>query len=156
MKEIHPRATELNRTIETHSPTVLHLLSGKGRSIYFPRSGILAQGAEAAGCAINATIGTALEEDGSPLRLNAIAKHLNLKPEEAFPYAPSPGLPALRDRWAERLLEKNPTLGQKPISRPLVCQAITHGLSLLGALFVDPGDILLHPDLFWGNYRLVF
>ncbi|HDP94869.1 MAG TPA: aminotransferase class I/II-fold pyridoxal phosphate-dependent enzyme [Candidatus Aminicenantes bacterium] len=156
MKEIHPRATELNRTIETHSPTVLHLLSGKGRSIYFPRSGILAQGAEAAGCAINATIGTALEEDGSPLRLQTIAKHLNLKPEEAFPYAPSPGLPALRDRWAQRLLEKNPTLAEKPISRPLVCQAITHGLSLLGALFVDPGDIVLHPDLFWGNYRLVF
>lgn len=156
MKEIHPRATELNRIIETHSPTVLHLLSGKGRSIYFPRSGILAQGAEAADCGINATIGTALEEDGSPLRLNAIARHLNLKPQEAFPYAPSPGLPALRDRWAERLLEKNPSLAGKAVSRPLLCQAITHGLSLLGALFVDPGDILLHPDLFWGNYRLVF
>lgn len=156
MKDIHPRAKELNRTIEAVSPTVLHLLSEKGRSIYFPRSGILAQGAEAAHCSINATIGTALEEDGSPLRLEAVAKHLNLKPQEAFPYAPSPGLPALRDRWAERMLEKNPSLSGKAISRPLVCQAITHGLSLVGALFVDPQDLVLHPDLFWGNYRLVF
>lgn len=156
MIRMNPRAEALNRTIQNESETVLHLLSRKGRSIYFPRSGLLAQGAEAADCTINATIGTALAEDGTPLRLDTIDKHLDLKPAEVFPYAPSPGLPALRDRWGERLREKNPSLAGKSISRPLVCQAITHGLSLLGGLFVDPGDTLLHPDLFWGNYRLVF
>jgi len=156
MTPMNPRAEALNKTIESQSKTVMHLLSRKGRSIYFPRSGLLAQGAEAAGCAINATIGTALEEDGSPLRLETIAGHLNLDPEEVFPYAPSSGIPALRERWARRMVEKNPSLEGKSISNPLVCQAITHGLSLIGAMFVDPGDAILHPDLFWGNYRLVF
>ena len=34
--------------------------------------------------------------------------------------------------------------------------AITHGLSLVGELFVDPGDAILMPDKLWGNYRLTF
>ncbi len=156
MSVISPRAEELNRTIQSISPAVYHLLSGKGRSIYFPASGIIAQGNEARSCDINATIGTALEEDGSPVRLTAIADRVDLPPTEVFPYAPSAGVGALRDRWLLRMREKNPSLEGKPVSRPLVCQAITHGLSLLGSLFIDPGDAVLHPHLFWGNYNLVF
>ena len=34
--------------------------------------------------------------------------------------------------------------------------AITHGLALVGDLFVDPGDRVLIPDMLWDNYALNF
>jgi aspartate/methionine/tyrosine aminotransferase len=37
-----------------------------------------------------------------------------------------------------------------------VTSAITHGLALVGDLFVDPGDCILLPDKLWGNYRLTY
>jgi hypothetical protein len=43
------------------------MLSPKGQRAYFPSRGILGQRAEAKDATINATIGTAFEEDGSPL-----------------------------------------------------------------------------------------
>ena len=39
---------------------------------------------------------------------------------------------------------------------PIVTSAITHGLSLVGDLFVDPGDRIVLPDKLWGNYRLTY
>jgi aspartate/methionine/tyrosine aminotransferase len=38
----------------------------------------------------------------------------------------------------------------------MVTNAITHGLSLVGDLFVDEGDVIILPDKLWGNYRLIF
>ena len=43
MAFINPQAEELNRIIQTQSQTVYELLSPKGKAIYFPRKGILAQ-----------------------------------------------------------------------------------------------------------------
>jgi len=40
--------------------------------------------------------------------------------------------------------------------KPIVTSALTHGLSLVGDLFVDPGDLLLLPDKLWGNYRFTY
>jgi aspartate/methionine/tyrosine aminotransferase len=37
-----------------------------------------------------------------------------------------------------------------------VTNGLTHGLSLTGDLFVDPGDTMVLPDKLWGNYRLIF
>jgi aspartate/methionine/tyrosine aminotransferase len=54
------------------------------------------------------------------------------------------------------LLGKNPGLAGKPIGTPVVCAALTHGLSLAGYLFCDHGDAVLIPDLYWENYDLVF
>ena len=34
--------------------------------------------------------------------------------------------------------------------------ALTHGLALVGDLFVDAGDVILLPDKLWGNYRLTY
>ena len=59
MAILNPQAEELNRIIKTHSPTVYELLSKKGKAIYFPKKGILAQGQAAKDKEINATIGTA-------------------------------------------------------------------------------------------------
>ncbi|RMD75759.1 MAG: aminotransferase class I/II-fold pyridoxal phosphate-dependent enzyme [Lentisphaerae bacterium] len=54
------------------------------------------------------------------------------------------------------LVEKNPSLAGKSFSIPVVTQALTHGLHLAGKMFLNPGEALLLPDLFWGNYRLLF
>ena len=49
-----------------------------------------------------------------------------------------------------------PLLKGKHFSQPIVTSAITHGLALVGDLFVDEGDVIVLPDKLWGNYRLIF
>jgi aspartate/methionine/tyrosine aminotransferase len=152
---MNPQAEELNETIKKTSPTIFELLSEKGKAIFFPAKGILAQAADAKGKKINATIGIALEEDGSPMRLNSIAKRVDLDPKEVFPYAPSFGKKDLREKWQKMIFEKNPSLKGKEISLPVTTNALTHGLSMLGYLFLDPGEKIIMPDLFWGNYKMI-
>lgn len=156
MANTNPQAVELNATIAAHAPAVLDMLSARGRDIFFPSKGILGQSAEAKGKRINATIGIALEDDGSPLRLGCLANQVTLDPKDAFPYAPSFGKPELRELWRDRIYRKNPSLGDAPVSKPVVTCALTHALSMCGYLFLDAGDKLYSPELFWGNYRLVF
>jgi len=155
-ERLDAQAAELNGAIEAANPAVAAMLSARGRKIYFPKLGILSQSAEARGKAINATIGTALEEDGAPLCLPSLASQLNLPKGAAFPYAPSPGVPELRQQWGAMQLEKNPGLRGKTFSQPLVTCALTHGLSMAAYLFCDDGDVLISPDLYWENYDLIF
>ncbi len=150
---MHPLAKELDARL---TPAVRAMLSRRGRAIFFPSKGILGQAAEAKGRAINATIGIALDEDGGPMRLPGLEDRVGIAAADAFPYAPSYGKPALRARWRELIREKNPSLGETPISSPVVTNALTHALSVAGYLFLDEGDALVLPDLFWGNYRLIF
>lgn len=153
---IAPLAAELNADIAAINPHVFACLSQKGREAFFPSRGILAQAADARGKGINATIGVALEDDGGPLALECVGDQLNLPVGDAVLYAPSYGKPALRDRWRSMIYGKNPSLGDTVISRPVVTSALTHGLSIAGQLFLDPGDRLICTDLFWGNYKLIF
>ena len=153
---MNAQAVELNTILEKEGSTALQLLSKRGKNIFFPRKGLVAQGLEAKGKAINASIGEAKEEDGSPLRLAPLASKILLPPADVFTYAPSFGKPPLRDVWKELIRQKNPSLGNTSISRPVVTNAITHGLAVAGYLFVDEGDEILLPDLYWGNYRLIF
>lgn len=153
---IHPQAQQLNDVIAMHQPAVLSLLSRRGKAIYFPSKGLVAQGAEAKGKKINATIGMAFGDDRRPLALPSIASQVNLSPEEVFPYAPSAGIPELRQRWKTELVEKNPDLAGQTFSLPVITNALTHALSMAGYLFLDPGDEILLPDRYYGNYNLVF
>lgn len=153
--ELNQQAIELNEIIKRNSKSVYELLSDRGRSIYFPKEGILSQSAEAKGKRIDATIGIALENDGSPMRLKSIAKKIKLKPEEVFPYAPSFGKAELRKKWKEMIYKKNPSL-KAEISLPIVTNAVTHGLSMIGYMFLNERDSIIMPDLFWENYSLVF
>jgi len=155
--KLNPLASELNQRLAEAAPEVLSLLSALGRRLYFPK-GILAQTAEAKQKAhrFDATIGIATE-GGQPMYLPSLAAHLvDVDPREAFAYAPPAGQPALRERWREKILAENPSLRGKAFGLPIVTSAITHGLSLVGDLFVDPGDRLLMPDKLWGNYRLTY
>lgn len=152
---LNPLAEDLNRTLSADGASVYSMLSQKGKAIFFPSKGILGQGGEAKGKEINATIGTALEDDGTPLVLPSVQKSLNL-PKNAFLYAPSFGNPDLRDAWKAQILRKNPGLAGKNFSRPVVSSALTHAISIAGYLFLDPGEKVIIPDLYWDNYELVF
>ena len=144
-------AIGLNKTLGAAAA----FLSPAGRRLYFPYGGILGQGAEAKTCGINATIGMAFEEDGSPLVMDCFKKGLNLD-KKAFLYAGSFGLPKLREQWKAMELKKNPSLKGKNFSNPVVTNALTHGIRICAELFAGPADTLVTPDLFWDNYELVF
>jgi aspartate/methionine/tyrosine aminotransferase len=151
-----PQAAALNTAIRDANPAVERMLAERGRGIFFPKLGVLSQGAEAAGKDINATVGIALEDDGSPVALPSVARSLTLPLGEAFPYAPSPGRADIRKRWREMMLQKNPGLAGQAFGQPVVTAALTHGLSMAGYLFCDPGDRVILPDLYWENYDLIF
>ena len=150
------QAEKLNRVIQSANPAVFEMFSKRGKAIFFPKLGILSQSAEAAGKEINATIGIALEDDATPMRLTCVEQNITLPPANAFTYAPSSGRADIRALWKEMLARKNPSLAGKPTSLPIVTQALTHGLSVCGYLFCDRGDRLIVPDLYWENYDLLF
>lgn len=154
-KPLNPLAVELNKTLSQGQSVITSLLSERGLRAYFPHHGILGQGAEAKGTEINATIGTAKEDDGSPLCYSILKDKYSL-PKQVFLYAPSFGVMALRKRWSEMQLEKNPSLDGKTISLPVVTSALTHALFLAGQLVVGHGEKVIIPDLFWDNYDLIF
>ena len=153
---MNPQAESLNKVMKDENPSVYSLLSRKGREIFFPSRGILAQGQDARNKKINATIGMAMEDGGAPMGLDSISRYVDLSPEEVFPYAPSSGLPGLKEIWKGIMIEKNPSLSDKAVSKPVICNALTHGLNMCGYLFVDPEEEIILPDLYWGNYNLVF
>jgi aspartate/methionine/tyrosine aminotransferase len=154
---MNPLAKTLNETIQNRSPEVFELLSERGRALYFPR-GILSQTAEAREKAhrYNATIGEATEGDG-PMALPSVTASLSgISPSDALRYAPAPGKPELRRAWREKMLAENPSLRDRTFGLPIVTSAITHGLALVGDLFVGEGDRIVLPDKLWGNYRLTY
>ncbi|MBO5751547.1 MAG: aminotransferase class I/II-fold pyridoxal phosphate-dependent enzyme [Kiritimatiellae bacterium] len=144
-------AKQLNKTLGVAAS----FLSSAGKRMYFPYHGILGQGAEAKGCEINATIGMAFEEDGTPLVMDCFAKNVPLG-RKAFLYAGSFGVPDLRNKWKALQVEKNPSLSKVQFSNPVVTNALTHGLRVTAELFANPSDELVVPDLFWDNYELIF
>lgn len=153
---LHPLAEAANAALAKDTPVVLDLLSERGKRLFFPAKGILAQGAEAKQKAsfANATVGIATE-GGQPMHLACINQYYNnLKPAEIYDYAPSFGRPDLRQAWAAKQRAETPSLGDHPTSLPVVTNALTHGLSLVGDLFLDPGDEALSSDLMWENYNL--
>jgi aspartate/methionine/tyrosine aminotransferase len=154
---MNPLAVELNDAIKKENIHVYEMLSEVGKNLFFPK-GILTQGAEAKEKAhrFNATIGMATEK-GRTMHLPSVMSLLKgIEPEEALTYAPSFGIMPLRKAWKEVMIEKNPGLSKARISLPVVTHALTHGLSILADMWVDPGDVILLPDKTWGNYSLIF
>jgi aspartate/methionine/tyrosine aminotransferase len=153
--------TELANALNSNlgSCIAFRVLSERGKKIYFPHKGILGQSAEAKGTEINATIGTAFEDDGAPLMLPTVKKAFAL-PGNAinagFLYQPSFGKAQLRKKWAEMLLKKNRNLQGIKFSEPVVTAALTHALSVSASLFLNSGDTIIIPDLYWDNYDLLF
>jgi len=153
---VNALAKELNEIIAKENPVVLDMLSDLGKNLFMPK-GIVTQSAEAKDKAhkYNVTIGIATDENG-PMFLDSVYQcFTDMTPAELFPYAPSSGKPELRKRWLEKIKHDNPSLSAGT-SLPVVTNALTHGLKLIGDMFLDKGDTLVLPDKFWGNYRLTF
>ncbi len=154
---MNPIARELNKTINGSNPHIFEMLSSMGKELFFPK-GILSQSAEAKQKAdkINATIGIAKEGD-HVLSLSSITKFIQgIEPDDYLPYAPSFGIPELRKKWRESIYLKNSSLGDVEISLPVVTSGITHGVSLLSDMWIDAGDVVILPDMMWGNYNMTF
>ncbi len=155
---MNPLAQQLNETIERENPHVYAMLSTLGKSIYFPKEGIISQSAEAKAKAkkYNATIGIAME-DGAPMHLSVIQDTLaSYAPKDLYPYAPPEGKPELREAWRKKMIEDTPSLEGKTFGKPIVTNALTHGLSIVADLFADSGDSVIIPDKNWENYELTF
>ena len=154
MKEL---AIELNNILK--DSCVYDLLGKKGKNMYFPK-GIVAQSAEAGEKAkrYNATVGLA-QEKGEPFCLSDIYSSFVpgvLSKKEIFSYAPGGGDKELRAMWKKAMVEKNPTLEGKLPSTPIVTGGLTHTISIIATLFMDEGDEVVCPDLYWDNYQLIF
>ena len=154
---MNPLAKELNEIIKKANTPAYEMLSDVGKNLYFPK-GILSQSAEAKEKAyrFNATIGMATEKGRTMHLPSVMAMVSGLQPEESLTYAPSFGILPLREVWKKAIFKKNPTLTGKEISLPVVTNAITHGLSVVADMWVDPGDTIIVPDKLWGNYNIIF
>ncbi len=151
---LNPLAQELNDLLKGTSAEFL--FSDLGKRIYFPR-GIIAQGGEAKQKAsvANGTVGTTVV-NGKPAILPSIHKWApELTSSELVAYAPTAGIPALREAWKQKQIKKNPLLANKKTSLPVVVPGLTAGLSYAFDLFVDNTKPILAPNPSWDNYVLI-
>jgi len=153
---MNPIAIQLNNIIDKGNPYVMGMLSKIGKNLFFPK-GILSQSAEAKEKAykINATIGIAKEQGRTMHFASVVSSIKEIRPRESLTYAPSFGISALRKIWHKSQFEKNPSLSGKSISMPVVTCGITHAISVFADVWVDPGDVIILPDMMWGNYNLI-
>ena len=153
---MNPIARDLNSVVEAGNPYLFAMLSDIGKNLFFPK-GILSQSAEAKEKAhnINATIGIA-KEAGHTMKLDSVAAFVNDIPASQYlTYAPSFGIPDLRHAWKKSLFEKNASLAGKTISLPVATNGITHGIAIFADVWLDPGDVVILPEMMWGNYNLI-
>ena len=153
---MNPIAQSLNQIIENGNAHLMEMLSDMGKDLFFPK-GILSQSAEAKEKAykLNATIGIATER-GRTMHFPSVMESIcNIRPRASITYAPSFGIPALRKAWQDSLFVKNPSLSGKTISLPVVTCGITHAISMFADMWLDPGDVVISPDMMWGNYNMI-
>ena len=151
---MNPLAKELNDTL---AGTIAgRLLSEYGTRMYFPK-GIISQSAEAKVKATryNATIGIATAH-GSAMCIPAVFSAFSdsLTADDVFPYAPTAGEMALRKLWLEQMVRKNPSMkGKRSRAHRLWTDPLHQHTA---SLFLDKGQSIIVPDMYWGNYNLVF
>lgn len=146
---------------------ITNLFSTLGRSITLPQGIFYWLGRARKEAKINATIGSArgpereIIPDGGDepvtFYLPTVLECLRELPSDAvFPYAPITGLPQLRNAWREWVLRKADDARERVepcLTRPVITPGITGALHVAAKLFVEPGEVVVSPDLLWGNYR---
>lgn len=148
-------ADQLNAVLARDLPAAWRCLSPLGRAAVFPR-GIPFQAGEARGAEVNATIGQLTDGYGNPMPLDPLASGImDLDARDVFLYAPVDGPMPLRDAWGkrERRLAGMPDVAT---STPFVTHGLTHALSLLSDMFVEPATDVILPTPSWENYDLTF
>jgi len=153
---MNPIAQALNEIIEKGNPYLMEMLSDVGKNLFFPK-GILSQSAEAKEKAhkLNATIGIATEKGRTMYFPSVMDSIPSIQPETSLTYAPSFGIPALRKVWRDSLFTKNPSLSGKMVSLPVATCGITHAISMFADIWLNPDDVIILPDMIWGNYNMI-
>ncbi len=153
---MNPIAHSLNQIIQSGNPYLVDMLSDMGKNLFFPK-GILSQSAEAKEKAykLNATSGIATEK-GRTMHFPSVMESIySIRPKASITYAPSFGILELRKTWQDSLFIKNPSLSGKTISLPVVTCGITHAISMFADMWLNPGDVIVLPDMMWGNYNMI-
>ena len=154
---MNPIAKEMNEILSKNASLFFSMLSNFGKRIFMPK-GIIVQSAEAKQQAkkYNATIGIA-RENSEPMYLPSLKKYFNdLKSGDIFDYAPGFGNQELRTKWKKKICNENPSIKSiDDLSTPIVTSGLTHGITLVGDLFVDENDEIIIPDKLWENYNLI-
>jgi len=153
---MNPIAKQLNEIIGAGNPHLMEMLSDTGSQLFFPK-GILTQSAEAKEKAhlFNATAGIAKQEGRTMCFESVVDSVQDIRPSQSLTYAPSFGIPEMRKVWQESLFKKNPSLAGKPVSLPVVTNGITHAISMFGDVWLNPGDVVILPEMMWGNYNMI-
>ena len=111
---------------------------------------------------INATIGSATENDGTLMVCPSMVEEFNrLSGDELFKYANVRGLTDFVEVWKKDTLETYPSnlvqqadnLSTLPVTS---CGGLTSGLMISSQLFFDKNDPILVPNARWGNVDNVF
>lgn len=140
------------------APQIRDMLSDYGHRVYFSTDGILGQTWEARKKAYvyNATLGEA-QERGRPIFSKSLQSLFSdFEPEQLYSYAHPAGLLELRSFWLEKMFVQNPSLRGENLSLPIVTCGLTHALSLVAELFVNPDDPIVIHDKHWENYEHIF
>ncbi len=111
---------------------------------------------------INATIGSATEDDGKLMVLPTLVEELsNLTGDQIFSYANMRGVNEFVQAWKKDTIDTYPTYLQEgaetfstlPIT---ACGGLTGGLMISAQVLFDKGDTILAPNSRWGNIDNVF
>ena len=137
-------ATQLNQTLQHH--LAFRCLSDSDDA--FISQMAFRAGNAARNARFNATIGQLTNDEGLAMPLPSMAKFIDgLTEEEVFLYTAQGGRPDLRAAWQTRIKGAH----QTPMSLPVSCAGLTHGLSLVADLFVDEQTSVLLPAPRWEN-----
>ncbi|MEJ2294616.1 MAG: aminotransferase class I/II-fold pyridoxal phosphate-dependent enzyme [Candidatus Lokiarchaeota archaeon] len=153
--------------------SLYNAFSELGKRIYLPDGIFYWSGRAKSEAKLNGTIGVAYSfekdfiNDGSsdwlPCYLEDVKDFFNdVDVNDLVTYASISGLPELRQRWKNWIIEKsrfNNDLEQKEISNlkkyithPIVTAGVTNAIFLSCSLFLNPSDYIILPNKRWGNY----
>ena len=96
-------AEKINDLLNQKLSVFYSFLSKRGKRIYFPSSGIMAQIKQIKNSKINASIGIALDDKKWAFNLDSVSSHLSLHVDNVFPYAPSFGVKNFRELWLDKI-----------------------------------------------------
>ncbi|MHA1810506.1 MAG: aminotransferase class I/II-fold pyridoxal phosphate-dependent enzyme [Candidatus Heimdallarchaeaceae archaeon] len=111
---------------------------------------------------INATIGSATEDDGKLMVLPTLIEELrNLTGDQIFSYANMRGVNDFIQAWKKDTIDTYPAYlrddANKFSTLPVTaCGGLTGGLMISAQVLFDKGDVLLAPNSRWGNIDNVF
>lgn len=135
---------------------MVHLLPARqgrsGNDLIFALNAEATQRAQRGESVVNATLGTLMNDDGTLAVLDTVSRVLAEVPRgEWNAYAPIAGTPAFLEAVIADTLASQPALAQAAVAvaTPGGTGALRHAV----VNFLEPGQALLTPSLYWGPYQ---